>query len=286
MQIPLMRNIYQETKQVIIWLGEASAVEEGALKIFPNLFALMKKRASDGQFLDPNLPDRFESVGLPTPLHPVWRALGDIMSRNWFRRLWTLQEAVLPLTSVVLCGGQRMEWDTLNSFVTAAYACRLANWSTTGDVDIQTDFLNGYESVRMINVCRASIETELWGVLPDILLNVTRRRSVTNPADMVFGMLALMPRGDQQQITIDTSLPIERIYLEFARFYILNEPEECILNHTSSIHARPGDLPSWCPDFNSLESTVPIRSLFYDDHPLHFVELSICFRASFQESES
>lgn len=41
------------------------------------------------------------------------------------------------------------------------------------------------------------------------LLNITRRRSVTHPADMVFDILALMPCDDQEQITIDISMPMQ-----------------------------------------------------------------------------
>ncbi|KAL8697281.1 MAG: hypothetical protein Q9201_007200 [Fulgogasparrea decipioides] len=284
MQIPLMRDIYQEAKQVMIWLGEASPVEEGALTILPNLVKKLEGCAAEGHILNPGQSGTFESKDLPTPMHPLWRALGAIMTRQWFRRLWTLQEAVLPeTTSVILCGGKKITWITLEAFVSSMYACRLANWTTTGDVAISTDYLNGYESVRMTKICRDSMQSGKWGVHLDILLNVTRRRSVTNPADMVFGILALMPHGDQQQITVDTSLPVEHVYRELARYYILNEPDECILNHTSS-QTRKSGLPSWCPDFASQESTVPLNSWFYGGQRLGLDQHSTSFRAGFKKS--
>ena len=36
-QIPLMRHIFKEAKNVFVWLGEATDLEEGALSIIPAL---------------------------------------------------------------------------------------------------------------------------------------------------------------------------------------------------------------------------------------------------------
>ncbi|KAL8687292.1 MAG: hypothetical protein Q9218_006492 [Villophora microphyllina] len=285
MQIPLMRDIYQEAKQVKIWLGEATVMEEGALTILPNLVKKLEECASKSHSLNVAHPDTFELMGLPNPDHPIWMALGAFMSRPWFNRLWTLQEAVLPETSpMVYCGDKQLSWETVESFVFSMYACRcrLTDWTITGSVDTSPGFLHGYESVRMIKVCRDSFATARWGTPLDILLNVIRNRSVTNSADMVFGMLALMAHGDQTQITMDVSLPVERVYFELARYYILNEPDECILNHTASQIRRSG-LPSWCPDFNSPQSTVPLASNFYGGYK-SADQVSTGFRAGFNES--
>ncbi|KAL8804025.1 MAG: hypothetical protein Q9182_002816 [Xanthomendoza sp. 2 TL-2023] len=284
LQIPLMRDIYQEAKQVTIWLGPASAVEEGALTIMPNLIKALERCAAESHVLWPSRPETFESAGLPIPSHPIWSALGSFMSRHWFRRLWTLQEAVLPETSsTILCGTKTITWDILESFMTAMWACRLANWTITGDAGIQSDFLNGYESVRMTTLCRDSMKAAKWGVILDILLNVTRRRSVTKPADMVYGMIALMPHGDQAQIDMGASLPLENVYMSLARYYLLNEPDECLLNHTSSIR-RHLLLPSWCPDFSSPETTVPLSSRFYGGQRLSSDQYATSFRAGFNRS--
>ena len=278
-----MRDIYREAKQVLIWLGEASVMEDGALRVLPNLITLMEKCISDGHLLDPRLPDTFESIGLPTPSHPVWKALGAIMTRSWFRRLWTLQEAVLPVETslIVLCGSQRLRWDMLEAFVAVMFERRLASWTVTGDVRISTVYLNGYVSVQMIRACKDSFENHKQGIPLDTLLHATRKREVTKAADMVFGILALMPHGAQKWITIDTTSSVEKVYVEFAKFYILNERDECLLNHTSSITHRK-DLPSWCPDFSTSESTVPICTRFWSCFRTSDTAWSGAFRAGFK----
>ena len=282
-QIPLMRDIYQDAKQVWIWLGEATPVEEGALTIMLNLTAALQKALSDAHYLNPDVPDSFEDYGLPTPSHPVWSALGQLMSRTWFKRLWTLQEAVLPPASIILCGSKKISWQTLDSFADTMTRSRLANWTIFRDVGISSAELDGYESVQMTRECRFAMENLKWGVPIHILLNITRRKMVTNPADMVFGMLALVAPGVQRLITVDVSLPIVDVYLGLAKYYIRNEPDECLLNQTSSVLKLP-NLPSWCPNFGSPKETESLGSKFYGGVIIASEQWLSSFTAGFKTS--
>ena len=266
-QISLMKHIYKEAKNVLIWLGDASAVEEGALVIMPAIAKILKKAAAEGPEIHPEMPETFDMVGLPPPSHPVWPALGNLMSRPWFGRLWTLQEVVLPQETRVLCGQREISWKALADFsatVTACYRQRIINWTMTGDPDIDTTELHGYDAVRIVDYCRQSLENSPWGARLSILLCATRRRQAANPVDMIFGMLGMASAGLRKELAIDVSAAPREIYLKFARYYIRHEVDECLLNHTTS-HANSETLPSWCPNFGSRAKVCSLGSRWWND---------------------
>ena len=78
---------------------------------------------------------------------------------------------------------------------------------------------------------------------------------------MVLGMLGLVAPGVFDEIGIDVSLPMQSVFMQLARYYIRNEPDECILNHVSAREKLDG-LPSWCPNFASPEETTSLHSLW------------------------
>ena len=265
-QIPLMRYIYQEARCIFVWLGVASNIEEGALTILPALTRILEKTSQEGYKVNPEVPTTFDSVGLPMPDHEIWLALGGIMMRPWFRRLWTLQEVVLPRTyrfapgSIkLMCGKKCLDWDTFNGFANAARAHGIENWTITGVVGTSNEALNGYHSLYMIDICHDAFKRFKWGVPPWILIVVVRWKEVSNPVDLIFGMLGLVPQGTSSQITVNVSLPVQTVFVEFAKYYIRNQVQECILNHTSAVTKLDG-LPSWCPNFASREETYSLGS--------------------------
>ena len=273
-QIPLMRNIYKEAKNVLVWLGEATQAEEGALAIIPAVSKILKKNKMEDLYVDPDKPETFDAIGLPEPTHPVWPALGSIMSRSWFRRLWTLQEVVLQQNEriTVLCGGRRIAWEALNDFghaVANGYRQSIINWTITGNQLVEPPDMNGYAAIRMINICRTvflkSAKTVWGGGVPlRYLLLASRRRESTNPADKIFGMLGMAPQGLGKVLNLDISMSPVEVYVIFSRHYLRNEVDECLLNHVASRDRLPG-LPSWCPNFGSPERTCSLGSLWWDD---------------------
>ncbi|KAL9123372.1 MAG: hypothetical protein Q9187_000054, partial [Circinaria calcarea] len=211
-QIPLMRYVYQEARRVFVWLGEASDIEEGSLAILPALARILEKTIQEGHKVNPEVPTTFDSVGLPMPDHAIWLALGGIMMRPWFRRLWTLQEVVLPRTIHLAPGTIKL-----------MCAHGIENWTITGVVGTSKEALNGYHSLYMIDICHDAFKRLKWGVPPAILIVVIRWKEVSNPVDLIFGMLGLVPRGTSTQITVNVSLPVQTVFVEFAKYYIRNQ---------------------------------------------------------------
>ena len=280
-QISMMRTVYREANCVLVWLGEASGLEESALTIMPAITKILQETVDNRHKLDADKADTFTSVGLPEPSHGIWSALGSLMMRPWFRRLWTLQEVVLPKIVQVLCGRKTITWETLEDFVVIIRRYELDDWTINGHRGIVEDRLQGYAATLIVQVCRASIKKLHWGVRPSLLMNATRRREVKNPVDMVLGMLGLVAPGIFDEIRIDVSLPVQSVFVQLARYYVRNEPDECILNHVSALE-KLDDLPSWCPNFASPEETTPFHSLWMNERIVTSIPERQMYRAGFR----
>ncbi|KAE8322629.1 heterokaryon incompatibility protein-domain-containing protein [Aspergillus sergii] len=96
-QIPLMRTIYAQASCVIVWLGEARDNSD-------NAFESIRRLAGD------SINDRNSSKKFVTdePAHDDDDACLMLLQRNWFRRIWVLQEVGVARCISLMCGHVEM----------------------------------------------------------------------------------------------------------------------------------------------------------------------------------
>ncbi|KAK6065670.1 HET domain-containing protein [Seiridium cupressi] len=123
MQIPLMRNIYEETKRILVWLGPANDVTKRALMILPNLTKIFEGIDPHTYMFDRNNLETLISKRAPLPEDPIGPSIGHPMVYPRFMWLWTLQE------------------------VTLSSGWSLRNKSTVGNTT------TGWDSCAMIDIC-------------------------------------------------------------------------------------------------------------------------------------
>lgn len=273
-QIPLMRELYEHAECIYVWLGEASKLEMRAFQMMPQLtdsFVALEEYSG----LNPADAASFEAAGLPLPTDEVWRALGTLLARPWFSRIWTLQEVVVaknntiagedtypdynPPEVYVLCGSAEAHWTTLEDCIAKLSCLGLEEWILTGHHGLSIDHRHAFDAVMEIRTCRESYLRMGWSVSLSALLLATRRRKATMPVDVVIGQSALLDRHTMKELALRPSDLVERVFISFAKHYIRQEPKECLLNH---IATRDQDLrlPSWCPNFASPPETIPLGS--------------------------
>ncbi|KAF8850743.1 HET-domain-containing protein [Acephala macrosclerotiorum] len=124
-QIPLMRDIYGTASRVYIWLGKGTKESDEAFewmrhttkdvsvllgarfKAFPGLMA-------PGELLKAwrLLPVLIEKHRLKSKPHPMYNpaAIQDVINRDWFGRMWTLQEVVMANEPLAICGSKTLRW--------------------------------------------------------------------------------------------------------------------------------------------------------------------------------
>lgn len=91
------------------------------------------------------------------------------------------------------------------------------------------------------------------------IIDELRKRDITNPADRVYGVLGLLHWDIRQALTIDTTSPPFMVFIEFTQC-LIERYSTLVLNHTTSLE-RVADLPSWCPNFDSIPDTTRLGGL-------------------------
>ena len=125
-QLGLMGAIYQRSNKLLVWLGDEGDESRKAYKIIERLLKLhppgVGKNHSNG---DPtqqrrehiNL-DQLKSHGLPGVKDTAWQGLRSLLSRPWFSRIWTIQEAIFATKTEVLWGKEfAVPWESMESIV-------------------------------------------------------------------------------------------------------------------------------------------------------------------------
>ena len=237
-QIPLMRDIYSRARQVIVWLGPASAVVEAALSVLPDL-ALLIREQNLGDWS--HLPaDWREHV---TSYREHWSGFHDILSHAWFNRLWTLQETLLAQALVCWCGSVTVRWQdfvSLAGFITSAQISRHPP-TVLWDPDLQSS--RNMLMLRMTEIDRNELQSsdERSLDLSDLLIT-SCERVVSDPSDKVYGLLGLLSQQVRSMLRtwVDPARPVRDTYVEFAKKVIQEDPSMFLLTT-----AQAGRRPFW-----------------------------------------
>jgi hypothetical protein len=105
-QIPLMTSIYHGARRVVAWLGpvvQNSDEEQGMKQL-----EILSRQSSH---FDNQLENRFHRNAIGLERHS--QNIADFLSLSWFSRLWIIQEIVLNIDVVLLCGDTKMTWARL-----------------------------------------------------------------------------------------------------------------------------------------------------------------------------
>ncbi|KAJ9618698.1 hypothetical protein H2203_008902 [Taxawa tesnikishii (nom. ined.)] len=93
-QVSMMFSIYTGASSVCVWLGEAANDSQLAIRFIDEILEI-------GGFED--LVNRPDCV-------PRWKALKELMTRDWFTRRWVVQEIALARRAILHCGEDSVEW--------------------------------------------------------------------------------------------------------------------------------------------------------------------------------
>ncbi|KAL7906018.1 heterokaryon incompatibility protein domain-containing protein [Trichoderma velutinum] len=106
-QVALMRDIYKQAAEVVVWLGEEDEPSKRAIRCLEDI-ALM---SVDKERMERCLPILLGLQVKKDSDDPI----GPLFKRSWFSRMWTIQEVALPLQQLVrvLCGSTSLPWPYL-----------------------------------------------------------------------------------------------------------------------------------------------------------------------------
>jgi hypothetical protein len=231
-QVGIMRTIYGSAAQVCCWLGPADENTKLA-------FGLAKFVQEHQDSMD-KIIDRFTH-----PDDDLLRSLDGVAAlcqRDYWYRIWVVQEITFADTITVCCGDDSIEWD-------AFFGLLKSIAQLTGPERVAS--LRRLGGAAVLHAWRRDFKTSRPRLYQCILHHYFRRS--TDPRDNIFGLAGL--DSGEYQMEINYSLPVAQIYTEFAKKEIIFSRKLNIL--TRSIYLgidgnkiSQHSLPSWVPDWS------------------------------------
>jgi len=102
-QVRLMRQIYQSAEHVIGWIGDEKENSYGAIKTLLQISMQAAHPISWPSSLA-SIPDSWSGRKIPSLNDGIWKDINALFQREWFRRVWIIQEVVLGDKVKLLCG--------------------------------------------------------------------------------------------------------------------------------------------------------------------------------------
>lgn len=281
-QVNLMGAIFENCAVGLMWLGNATedtdlcydddrafqcaiqsqdCVKPGVKLYQPDMRKAINliEDLSRGEHLErvENLRGLFDTQGDHhiQAAEPIY-ALGALIRRTWWSRIWTVQEAILPRTAIVLCGPLSIPWHKIaqarvhwfqhkNSCCLAATSQLSRSLGNTA-FEILAHWSSATLAIQSYRMRRAR------GATLDLVevLNAFDRRKAKDPRDKVYALLGLIEE-QRRPVFPDYSVDVDQLSrsLTLGLFASSREPLS-VFNGVRRPRSGTG-LPSWIRDFGN-----------------------------------
>ncbi|KAH8811230.1 heterokaryon incompatibility protein-domain-containing protein [Xylogone sp. PMI_703] len=258
-QVQIMTEIYRRSLQTLVWLGDRSAHSH---LVFEKLNELLSEKQSGGVetgFQPANLKSSFLRYAGNT--QPGYRdddfegAVISFAEREWFDRVWVVQEVGVARKARIICGDQDMDWDDFSTGV--EIGVKRGIFSTVFLGVVRKDIFQNFRAITELKK-----ETGHDGIPADELLRLLttfRPREATDPSDKCFALLGLVD-GSHTELGLqaDYRLSTNKVYSRTAVAILSNSNNLDLLGQcvNGSQENPQFDLPSWVPDW-SYAAAIP-----------------------------
>lgn len=223
-QVRRMAEIYQNASQVIVWLGQTSAIDISEINLE----------------LSPSAHTQWRGESLLE-----WVRAWAIFARPWFRRLWVFQEVVLAQQILVLIGTLPLDWETL-------YNIRDSWARFRKEEDVMGVYpwhrrCNGADIMFPIKYARECMAEGKRMSLPWLLDFLQEGLKCQDPRDKIYGLLGCT-EDVLPDFCVDYSRSVASIYEEYTRSLIKTSGNlNVIKSHNRGASQR---VPSWVLRFD------------------------------------
>lgn len=255
-QIPLMAEIYSKAFRVLIWLGEAKHDSDLAMDAFPILVRKLQEKDNTA-----SVPYGSVSEVLGYTANHL-AAINHLLSRRWFFRVWTLQEAAAARDCLVVCGDRQVEFDY---FLILNQNCQVdacGHWKDTVmsiASSVATKRLDErYVTAHIVTIERLKHDRMRQALGSEeplyMLLNSIRTCGATEPKDRIYAMYKYLPEAITQAIheQLYSDYIAETLFAKVAVTEIVQRKRVAFLT-AAGITRQNLQLPSWVPDWTYAE---------------------------------
>lgn len=283
-QVAIMDQIYERAGYVLAWLGEedfstATGVET-VKKIAAACDDFEKSSIIPYESCDES---EYKKEGLPSISLFEWNSLAAIFARQWFRRIWVVQEIVFAADLILYSGKHELTLTDLSRVcgVLTALNTKLGYESSMRYIpidEIATSLEYFYQRILEIRDERMLLVND-WTRADGVpvgqrlllrnLVASTFPFHASDPRDKVFALAALLTlHPDRRDVfRADYAMSVEQCYTWVTVELIQRTGDLGVLSWVQDISVKKlPNLPTWVPDY-SVRGTSPLRSNSFNVFP-------------------
>jgi hypothetical protein len=249
-QVSKMGSIYTSAAQVLVWLG---AMGDDSHLAFSILGELHKKIY--------NPPAFREIIRSPGILYYL-EALAKLFNRDYWSRVWVIQEVNFARKIRVHCGHSEMDWNDMiavQDSLLVDFRTLLPELSTptNSDLDIILKAIAFRGPLSLLLDRRASKSSTSYNLDLFQVLMMHRLKEATDPRDKVYALVGLTSSRDDPEFVIDYKITAREVFINTVD-YMLQQYHHLDIICGKTRGTNLLNLPSWVPDLSCDGSHRPI----------------------------
>ena len=222
-QVSMMRSIFRSASETVSWLGPASDDSDLVMDL---LGRLGRELGS----LEDNPEDILVDVSgtVHTAMQESQRlaaAIWKFLDRSYWKRVWVVQELVVPVGLRVLCGGKQARWHAVAALFDALMHDNIYA-SHSGDQQSAALLVQSRVILRRAYAGAVDAPTTAPDELSlGQLVSLTRLMAATEPRDRVFALLGIVMSGHGHEIMVDYDASLCSVFCGAIRIMYQDERE-------------------------------------------------------------
>jgi hypothetical protein len=279
-QVSMMRQIYQNAKNTIAYLGKEdndsalvarylNALTGREMQRVANIINMVTFNPST---LAGHIPESSQDLVLmalnslgdgedpfegfdPTVTK---RAIVSFLCRPWFQRVWIIQEFVVSKNVIMVCGTEPCDFHSFLPAFCYAFENSRVTWSDAIKGPQRKDFYLGLSQMLKLLDTRKTFQKENNDGVPlHTLLQEYRTSLATIHLDKIYALTGLS--REKVDLKPDYKKSKQELYLQIANYYLeIDYGEQILVEAARSDRTTTPDMPSWVPDW----SEAPTRTNF------------------------
>jgi len=265
-QVPLMRDIYSGARCVFIWLGPHADDSERAMSMLRRWGEGLEAASPSGTFYTETVIRAVDGIEDPFNEEDL-AAVESLCSRQYWSRVWIMQEVVLANDALVLCGEDEVNYRLVRTTLQLWYHWNRLGVGHLNNASAKIKFATMGSATNITTVNSLALERrKAKNAGEDVpctsilsLIRGARSSQATDPRDKIFGVYGLF--GSQKvPLNPNYTLNTEEVYTQFTAGYILmTENLDVVSLSGIGTYKEDGELelPSWVPDYSRMTASVP-----------------------------
>ena len=255
-QVQIMSKIYFSSRRIVIWLGDQANDSDTAMALIPRLSKASRTHLPIDSLQTPTkiVSSETDEWEIPPMYHPAYTTFMHLMRREYFSRVWIIQEVAFAHETFVYCG----------------YSLHNPAWSElmeAFDFTIRLGFLNLYKPLLPHNLSAihkthlALTTSDFRNLKLSVLLSRHRLAMATDGRDKAFALFGLSreAKSEDLKVQINYETTTEDLFKELALEILRLDKNLDILSATALVSSSTTKTPSWVPDWTLRNAPRCIR---------------------------